>query len=186
MCRTITSPEAALERFAILDFEASSLSPASWPIEVGLSWIEDGEVRTWSSLIRPDPAWDLDDWSPASAAVHGIEMRQILDAPGRPSVAREFNRQLGLRHLVSDAPEFESHWLSRLLGFDIGPLGVRIEEFDAVSFAMFDGYALDLLYETVERRPPPHRAGPDTARLARGWLKALRHSEVIRSQAPRS
>ena len=25
-----------------LDFEASSLSPGSWPIEIGWAWVEDG------------------------------------------------------------------------------------------------------------------------------------------------
>jgi len=39
-----------IEKFATLDFEASSLSHESWPIEIGLSWLTDGEVQTWSTL----------------------------------------------------------------------------------------------------------------------------------------
>jgi DNA polymerase III subunit epsilon len=54
---------ADIERFATLDFEASSLTDKSWSIEVGLSWLETGEVRTWSSLIRPAVGWGLSDWS---------------------------------------------------------------------------------------------------------------------------
>ena len=61
--------DATVEKIAILDFEASSLSEASWPIEIGLSWLDHGEVRTWSSLIRPAPDWAIDDWSPQSASV---------------------------------------------------------------------------------------------------------------------
>ena len=57
-----------------------------------------------------------------------------------------------------------------------------IEDFDAVSFAVFSGYALDMLYETVERRPAPHRAGPDTARLARGWLRAAEHQSSLQTE----
>tara|TARA_R110002110_G_scaffold349867_1_gene559977 strand:- start:579 stop:749 length:171 start_codon:yes stop_codon:yes gene_type:complete len=46
------------------------------------------------------------------------------------------------------------------------------EDFHEASFALFDGYALDMLYETLEQHPAPHRAGPDSARLASAWLKA--------------
>lgn len=37
-----------------IDFEASSLDSDSWPIEIGLSWIEpDGSVTSFGKLIRP-------------------------------------------------------------------------------------------------------------------------------------
>ena len=75
---------------------------------------------------------------------------------------------------MSDAPEFETHWLTRLLhagGYDEVP---SIESFEHISFALYSGYALDMLYETLERRAAPHRAGPDSARLAKSWLKASR------------
>jgi DNA polymerase III epsilon subunit-like protein len=70
-----------IEKFATLDFEASSLSQESWPIEVGLSWLTDGEVQTWSTLIRPAANWELSDWAPQSAAVHGIALEELEDAP---------------------------------------------------------------------------------------------------------
>ncbi len=170
---------ARLEEFAILDFEASSLSSASWPIEIGISWIERGKLRTWSSLIRPDPAWALDDWSSQSAAVHGIRISEIQGAPSAADVTEAFLTVRGDRQLVSDAPEFEARWLSRLLkaaGRDTIP---AIGDFHGVSFALFGGYALDILYETVERRPAPHRAGPGTARLASGWLRAAEHQASL-------
>lgn len=171
-----------IENFAILDFEASSLSVASWPIEIGLSWLANGHVQTWSSLIRSDPAWDLEEWSKQSAEVHGIPRSQLEDAPPAADVAEVFLNVLGRRRLVSDAPEFESRWLDRLLraaGCDDSP---SIEDFDDVSFALFEGYTLDVLYETIERRPAPHRAGPDTARLALGWLKAAQHHATLQPE----
>ncbi|SHJ12699.1 DNA polymerase III, epsilon subunit [Palleronia salina] len=174
--------DAAIENFAILDFEASSLSQESWPIEVGLSWIENGHVQTWSSLIRPDPAWDLDDWSPQSAEVHGIPLSELEDAPPAAEVAEVFFDVVGRRRLASDAPEFEVRWLSRLLQAPGRVEIPLIEDFDAVSFAVFSGYALDMLYETVERRPAPHRAGLDTARLARGWLRAAEHQASLQTE----
>lgn len=68
--------------------------------------------------------------------------------------------------------QFEHRWLSRLLeagGISAVP---AIDDFDPVSFAHYDGIALDMLYEKLERTKVPHRAGPDTARLASGWLSA--------------
>lgn len=174
--------KASIENFAILDFEASSLSQESWPIEVGLSWIANGHVQTWSSLIRPDPAWDLDDWSPQSAEVHGIPLTELEDAPSAAEVAEVFLDVVGRRRLASDAPEFEVRWLSRLLRATGRVETPSIEDFDAVSFAVFSGYALDILYETVERRPAPHRAGPDTARLAQGWLRASQHQASLQTE----
>lgn len=171
--------KTVIENFAILDFEASSLSRESWPIEVGLSWIESGSVETWSSLIRPDPAWDLGDWSPQSAEVHGIPLSDLDEAPSATEVAEAFLNVVGRRILASDAPEFEARWLGRLIRAAGRTEVPSIEDFDGLSFAMFEGYALDILYETVERRPAPHRAGPDTARLARGWLKAAEHQQSL-------
>jgi DNA polymerase III epsilon subunit-like protein len=178
--------KASIENFAILDFEASSLSQESWPIEVGLSWIANGHVQTWSSLIRPDPAWNLGDWSPQSAEVHGISLSDLEDAPSAAEVAEAFLYVVGRRRLVSDATEFEAGWLSRLLRTTGRSKIPPIEDFNAVSFAVFSGYALDMLYETVERRPAPHRAGPDTARLARGWLKAVEHQASLQTEGKTS
>lgn len=167
--------KANIENFAILDFEASSLSQDSWPIEAGLSWIANGHVQTWSSLIQPSRTWNLDDWSTQSAAIHGILFQELADAPSPTEVAETLLNVLGHRRLVSDAAEFEARWLARLMEAAGRSDVPNIEDFDAVSFAVYQGYALDLLYEMVERRPAPHRAGPDTARLARGWLRAREH-----------
>lgn len=165
-----------IEQFATLDFEASSLSEDSWPIEVGLSWLEGGEVRTWSRLIRPASEWNLADWSPHSAVVHGIALEYLEDAPGACKVAKELLAQLGGRMLVSDAPEFETRWLSRLMKAALMDVTPAIENYHQVSFASFSGLALDMLYEALERRPAPHRAGPDSARLVHAWRIALQYS----------
>ena len=171
--------KASIENFAILDFEASSLSQESWPIEVGLSWIANGHVQTWSSLIQPSPTWNLDDWSIQSAAIHGILFSKLAGAPPPGEVAETLLNVLGHRRLVSDAVEFEERWLARLMEAAGRSDVPNIEDFDAVSFAAYRGYALDILYESVERRPAPHRAGPDTARLARGWLRANQHKASL-------
>lgn len=164
-----------IESYAALDFEASSLAQDSWPIEVGFSWMENGDVRTWSSLIRPAPDWSLSAWSSRSAAVHSIPHDALHDAPTAQEVVGEVFKVLGGKKLLSDAPEFERHWLSRLLqagGCDRVP---TVADYHDVSFARFSGLALDMLYETLERHPAPHRAGPDSARLVRAWRVAMRY-----------
>jgi DNA polymerase III subunit epsilon len=163
----------SIEQYAALDFEASSLSVQSWPIEVGISWIEDKQVKTWSSLIRPYPVWDIADWSAKSEAVHQIPLLDLQSAPPAAQVASQFLKVASGLILTSDAPKFEMHWLSCLLevgGFALAP---AIEDFDTVSFELFSDFALDMLYETLELTKAPHRAGPDSARLAGGWLRAL-------------
>lgn len=172
--------QSMIETFVILDFEASSLSTESWPIEVGLSWLEGQEVRTWSSLIRPAPDWPLSDWSAQSAAVHGIPLDRIDHAPSAAEVAKELLNIVDARTLVSDAPAFEARWLSRLLQTAGHGQQPSIEDYDAVSFALFSGLALDMVYEALARRPAPHRAGPDSARLAQGWKHGLRKAAAIK------
>ena len=55
-----------MTRFYFIDFEASSLSDLSHPLEV--AWVDlDGQGESW--LISPAPDWT--DWSSASEAVLG-------------------------------------------------------------------------------------------------------------------
>ncbi|MCE6959221.1 hypothetical protein LAZ40_09170 [Cereibacter sphaeroides] len=171
-----------LQRYVLLDFEASSLSRESWPVEVGLAWLDGtGKPAGWSSLICPHPDWPRSEWSPASADVHGIRADWLEAAPPAAAVAQEFVTRLAGRTLVSDAPEFEVRWLDRLLA-TIG-LGHTLSclDYDAVTFSLFQGASLDRLYERLERLKAPHRAGPDSLRLAKAWARGL---EVEGPDAP--
>jgi hypothetical protein len=170
--------DADIERFAALDFEASSLSRGSWPIEVGLSWLENGEVGTWSTLIRPAPDWDLADWAPQSAAVHGIALEDLQGAPVACAVVDDLFEHLRDRVPVSDAPEFEARWLFRLMKASGRAAMPTVEDYHRISSVNFSGMALDMLYETLERRPAPHRAGPDSARLAKAWRTAMQYCDI--------
>ena len=167
--------ETDIESYATLDFEASSLSPESWPIEIGLSWLQNDRVQTWHSLIRPVPEWDILDWSAQSAAVHKIAFETLLDAPPAAAVVNDFFNNLAGKVLMSDAPEFEVRWLARLLTA-AGCVDVpKIADYHDVSFKQFSGLALDILYESLTRQPAAHRAGPDSARLAKAWSKARQY-----------
>jgi len=94
-----------------LDFEASSLSKKSVPIEV--AWVfEDGRSR--SALIRPAADWD--DWTADAEAIHGIS-RELLASEGVPveQIAHEMIEVLTGHDLYASAPSWDGKWLSVLL-----------------------------------------------------------------------
>ncbi|MEY8095963.1 hypothetical protein AB9F29_00900 [Falsihalocynthiibacter sp. S25ZX9] len=132
-------------------------------------------MQTWSTLIQPAADWELSDWSPQSAAVHGIALEELEGAPVAYRVVGDLLESLGNRVLVSDAPEFETRWLTRLMKAGAQATVPNVEDYHRVSSASFSGLALDMLYEALERSPAPHRAGPDSARLAHAWRKALQY-----------
>ena len=95
------------ERLIFIDFEASGLGAGSWPIEVGLAWVEGTEIKSWSSLIRPHETWDPAEWSDVSARVHNIPRRDPEDAPDPQKVAHGVRARIEGGVLVCDAPAFD-------------------------------------------------------------------------------
>lgn len=100
-----------------LDFEASSLSDRSYPIEVGVArWsAPDAPIMTWSSLIRPHPDWKRSgDWSGESEKVHGITQAEAEEGMLPRLVLTR------LDDIVRDALAFcdgginDSFWMRRL------------------------------------------------------------------------
>lgn len=162
-------PRAPARPLLFLDFEASSLSPASWPVEIGYAWFADGRVETRAFVIAPRPDWSMADWSEASASVHGIGLREIRAGVPAAAAAAETD---AFAHfdVVSDNPSWEQRWLDRLRG-GRGPripvIGLR----DAMR-ARLDDSAAGEVVRALLRVAAPHRAGPDAARLARAWLQA--------------
>jgi DNA polymerase III epsilon subunit-like protein len=171
-------PDIPFLSVAFFDFEASSLDLESWPIEVGLSWIDHNlEVQTYHSLIQPVPEWPEHAWSPASAAVHNIPRRALDRTPDVTEVAEDLLKALDGRIALSVAHPFERHWLDRLIAAASVTDHVTIEDFDAITLSAFSSHALDHLYEHLDRTKAPHRAGPDSARCANAWLAGLRCEE---------
>lgn len=160
-----------------LDFEASSLAADSWPVEIGLSSVSLEGVETWASLIRPRPTWSMDAWNPHSALIHGIPRTELDAAPSADEVATMALSRMEGKILVSDAPEFEVRWLHRLLEGRVVE-GIKIADFDHIAARRFESRTLDWVYEGLERRRAPHRAGPDSARLAGAWHDGLRREAL--------
>jgi hypothetical protein len=89
-----------------LDFEASSLSDRSYPIEI--AWVfEDG--RSEAHLIAPAPGWN--DWDDVSESIHGIS-REMLEAEGEPHdvVATRLVEALAGHDLFASAPSWDGRW----------------------------------------------------------------------------
>ena len=161
-----------------LDFEASSLSKTSYPIEIG--WVfEDG--TTAGHLIRPAPSWT--DWDERAAAIHGIT-REQLQAEGRPheEVCRLMVDALTGHSLYASVPSWDGKWLSVLLrtsGFPRHLLRLRDSEeaFVEAATARLGAAATDTLIAqviataraTVEVWPPDHRAVSDARREWEIW-----------------
>lgn len=170
-----------------LDFEASSLSRDSYPIEV--AWVfEDG--RGESHLIRPAPDWT--DWSAAAEAIHGIR-RSTLEADGEPvaEVAARMVAVLSGHRLYASAPSWDGKWLSALLrGAGLPRHALRLSDSEAAraetaaelvapKVAPEDRPAivaaiLASVAETLDRQPVAHRALADAEQERQAWLEVRR------------
>lgn len=153
-----------------VDFEASSLLPSSFPIEVAwVNWNGHGEHY----LIRPHPEWLKDGclgWSLESEAAHGISLETLaLDGTPIERVAARAAKVLFAPGVVgfSDAPGWDGQWLDTLL--EHGDVRGRTSLFDVVS-----AYS-EACRPLLRLVPPPKSPGRERAtervkNLARDWL----------------
>lgn len=164
----------------MLDFEASSLLPASYPIEIGIARWQPGapEIVYWSSLIKPKDDWT--DWSEETQRIHGITREDLGTAPTAASVVQHLACMSG-KILYCDGGRWDFHWLLRLF-----------EDADTPPFVLQHWLSafVDLPPANVERslqrqKMNPHRAGKDAAYLhlllagAMGERPALREVEQL-------
>lgn len=167
-----------------LDFEASSLSDVSYPIEIG--WVfEDGASE--SHIIRPAPGWE--DWDPAAEAIHGMKRAELI-AHGRPhgEVAERMIAVLSGHDLHASAPSWDGKWLSALLrAAGLPRHSLRLRDTDdalratasailspVVPAAQLPAIVARLLVEVAAAStaagPPAHRALADAREEHRLWL----------------
>ena len=152
-----------------IDFEASSLDPAGYPIEVGLAvWPRPDEpIKGWSALICPTTAWLRDGhWSSASAKVHGLRGRDLL-ASGWPAerVARTLNAVIWSGGTAwCDGGPYDAEWARMLFrAANLSP-----------TFVLDDWHRLAMMLGKVAREraltrltscPAKHRARADAEQL---------------------
>jgi hypothetical protein len=167
-----------------LDFEASSLSEQSYPVEV--AWVfQDG--RSESHLVAPAPAWT--DWDPAAEAIHGINQATLV-ADGQPHdvVATRMVEALTGHDLFASAPTWDGKWLSVLLrGARLPRHILRLRDTDEALRDTAAEILRPLLPPTrlgvevhnivaqasaAKASRPAHRALPDAQAEYETWLRA--------------
>lgn len=161
-----------------LDFEASSLSRESYPVEIG--WVfEDGSGE--GHLLRPAPGWT--EWDPRAAAIHGIS-RERLEREGEP-VERVCAALVSLAQthtLLAGAPSWDGHWLSmllrgagrprhliRLVDTDVALLDAARRQLGANGDPAATEAAIARARAAVDATPPEHRALDDARREWSIW-----------------
>lgn len=160
-----------LPRF--IDFEASSLAPDSYPIEVAWS---DGDGRFEAHLIDPSsvPAWI--DWSDAAQAVHGIRRDTLLVEGRDPGwVCDRLSADAGGQTLYSDAAEFDRAWLLELFRGARRPRpSIEVASIEALPelAELGDATLVHLQQQARRLAGGQHRAGKDVMYLLHLFLLA--------------
>jgi len=166
------------KKILFIDIEASALE-FGYPIEIGWS---DVAGNADGVLIRPHPSWASLIWSQDSEAVHGITQADLW----REGLSAEdayacFAAAAAGASLFSDAPSYDERWLWQLVKAANGSCFPRIESIRtlwgsiAVAHNMSLKKASQILQETENALPVPHRAAADASRLSEITL-ALRQA----------
>lgn len=165
-----------LSNLIFLDFEASSLSEYSWPIEIGMAWITlEHAVESAAMLIQPRREWPMSDWSKASEAIHSIPLQSLLkEGVDAAKVGKWFLERSEGKSVISDNPAYEAMWLRRVMKTLTREPHINVVDFDALAHVMFDGPARDAARQWLRETKAPHRAGPDAARLATAFLAGVK------------
>jgi DNA polymerase III subunit epsilon len=164
-----------MSRMMFIDFEASSLSDESWPIEIGLAWFDENQkIRSAARLIRPDPSWDRDDWADKSAEIHKIPFSELKKAEPARDVARWAAQHIGFNRLFSDAPSFDGFWMRRLMDTISQGEDFEIFSLHEEAYEVFEGPAFSMFHKARANAHAPHRADADAAGLAQAWRAAVR------------
>jgi hypothetical protein len=166
---------------SFLDFEASSLSRDSYPIEVAWSYA-DGSIE--NHLISPETIVAWTEWDPEAERVHGIRRKDLLRSGETPSlVCARMNQELAGKTVYTDAPSFDGMWLSKLFAAcDATPLfelGAVDDLLAALIRQKVPGrqdfvFAIDLLKKDARvQKPRQHRAAWDVEYLVQLWRLAV-------------
>lgn len=153
-----------------LDFEASGLFGRTWPVEAGYatsSGLED------AFLIARHETWSLEDWDRKSAQIHGISLEDLA-AEGLSADVALARLEAGISDalVVSDAPDFDNHWLGMLAEATGRKAGFTIRDWTIVLPTAQSPEDLGaLLARARAQETRLHRAAAD-ARVMRAVWKA--------------
>ncbi|NJD07791.1 MAG: hypothetical protein FIA97_15035 [Methylococcaceae bacterium] len=166
---------------SFIDFEASSLGSASYPIEVAWN-LSDGSIE--SCLISPAGTSRWTDWSYKAERIHGIARAQLLAEGRTPSwVCQRLNEQLAGQTVYSDAPDYDGMWLAELFSVCRGEVpGFQLDSVDRLLLDIISPHLSDraaglakieeFKAEARKRVSQQHRAAWDVQFLVELWRLA--------------
>lgn len=161
--------DTSVEKFAIIDFEASGLMEGSFPVEV--AWAGEA-LALESHLIRPTGEWLRDEarWCVDAEQMHGLTRERLRSEGEDPrAVARRLASLLGEpdRRVYSDNPAFDARWLAVLWeAAGLAGTPVPILSLDEHLTTLADADTLAGAYHMAYGiSPPTHRAGRDVEYL---------------------
>tara|TARA_B100001093_G_C26751845_1_gene981530 strand:- start:690 stop:1340 length:651 start_codon:yes stop_codon:yes gene_type:complete len=160
-----------LSNVVILDYEASSTSAQSYPIEVGLAFWQG---LPQSHLIKPAAEKGWTEWDDhVEEHVHRIS-RETLEQYGQNprEVALWLNEQLRGKVVLCDSPKakLDNFWNARLYKlFEVAEIEPEFEIECMYDYVNQQDPVLEMAYNNVgeEREEPTHRAGEDAGYLMR-------------------
>jgi hypothetical protein len=158
-----------------IDFEASSLAPGSYPIEVGVCrWISpDRPIEGWSTLIRPDPFWIAEGlWSPQSQEVHGICREELETGITPTDTMMALNAIIGSNAAFCDGGQYDVSWARRLVLAAKVPNTFKLGDFDMLT-GLCDQLGYMRLVRFLDRTPARHRARDDAELLMKALARGL-------------
>ena len=107
----------------ILDIEASGFGPESYPIEIGIAFMNE-ETRCF--LIKPERHWT--HWDEQAQSVHHIDPQVLRDkGSAAKEVAEQINTLLYGKTVYTDAWCFDYSWLNLLFHTMELPMRFRLE-----------------------------------------------------------
>ncbi len=148
-----------------LDFEASGLGPASYPIEVAWS-LENALVE--AHLIRPMEDWTEEGWDWNAQYMHQMARDQLFRDGKEPAwLCERMNDQLAGKTVYCDSYPFDRMWLNTL--FDYGEMlrSFQLADIQLLLKQLLPGQDMidQLKIEARSRVPGRHRAEPDVRYL---------------------
>ncbi len=156
-----------------VDFEASSLAPGSFPIEVGVCrWSSpDDPIEGWSTLIKPAPLWKAaGSWTTEAETIHRIRREELEEGLSPAETLSILNWIVGPYAAFCDGGVWDFGWARRLVLAAKFMNSFRLGDFDMlVNRCDHEGSAR--VTRWLDATPARHRARDDAERL----IQALAH-----------
>ncbi len=176
-------------RITFLDFESSSLSESSYPIEVGWVTHNNGVDTPHSLLIKPADDWQ--NWNPDAEKIHGISREQLL-RDGIPIIDVMKTLMEDVGDYIFATSSMDSYWFWKLArkAHELGYISPRVKKVDLYDFRFYmqwlatispEGFlCLELAVDSAKKKYPiTHRALQDALHIHYEWMEM--HKQIERS-----